>query len=85
LDVYQNYVVRFNHRDDLVNHLCNSGVEVLISWPKPLHKQKALGLSNFSLPMTERISGEVVSLPMCPELTGEEVQFVIKSVREFFS
>lgn len=84
LDVYQNYVIRCKERDDLVAHIQESGIEVLISWPTPLHKQKALGLSHCNLPMTERISAEVVSLPMYPELTDEEVELVIKAVKEFF-
>jgi dTDP-4-amino-4,6-dideoxygalactose transaminase len=83
-DVYQNYVIRCKDRDKLVAHLQNSGVEVLISWPKPLHQQKALDLNHFNLPMTERISAEVVSLPMYPELTDEEVEFVIKATKNFF-
>lgn len=83
-DVYQNYVIRCKERDKLVAHLQNSGVEVLISWPKPLHQQKALGLNHFNLPMTERISAEVVSLPMYPELTDEEVEFVIEAAKNFF-
>lgn len=83
-DVYQNYVIRCKRRDDLVSHLRNSGVEVLVSWPKPLHNQRALGLSHFNLPKTERISAEVVSLPMYPELTDEEVQYVIEAVKKFF-
>ena len=65
-DVFQNYVIRCKERDNLVAHLRKSGIEVLISWPTPLHKQKALGLSHFNLPMTESISAEVVSLPMYP-------------------
>jgi aminotransferase EvaB len=84
-DVYQNYVIRCKERDKLVAHLQNAGVEVLISWPKPLHKQKALGLSYFNLPMTERISTEVISLPLYPELTDEELALVIEAVRKFFS
>lgn len=83
-DVYQNYVIRTERRDDLVAHLRNSGIEVLISWPRPLHKQKALGLEHFKLPITERISSEVISLPMYPELTDNEVDLVIKAVRGFF-
>jgi dTDP-4-amino-4,6-dideoxygalactose transaminase len=83
-DVYQNYVIRTSRRDELVAHLRRSGVEVLISWRVPMHKQKALGLSAFKLPVTERISTEVLSLPMYPELTEEEVQFVIKSIKDFF-
>jgi len=84
-DVYQNHVIRCEDRNKLVEHLRNEGVEVLISWPNPMHKQKALALSHFSLPMTERISNEVVSLPMYPELTDEEVEYVMKVVVRFFS
>lgn len=83
-DVYQNYVIRCKRRDELFAHLQKSGVEVLISWRVPMHKQKALGLDHFKLPMTERISSEVISLPMYPELTDEEVEFVIEAVRGFF-
>jgi dTDP-4-amino-4,6-dideoxygalactose transaminase len=50
-----------------------------------MHRQKALGLSHFKLPMTERISGEVISLPMYPELTDEEVEFVIEAIKKFFA
>jgi len=83
-DVYQNYVIRFKKRDELVAHLQKSGIEVLISWRIPMHKQKALGLDHFKLPMTERISAEVISLPMYPELTDEEVEFVIETIKKFF-
>jgi dTDP-4-amino-4,6-dideoxygalactose transaminase len=84
-DVYQNYVIRTEQRDKLVAHLQKSGVEVLISWRVPMHQQKALGLSHFKLPMTERISAEVISLPMYPELTDEEVEFVIEAIKNFFA
>jgi dTDP-4-amino-4,6-dideoxygalactose transaminase len=83
-DVYQNYVIRTEQRDKLLAHLQKSGVEVLISWRVPMHRQKALRLSHFKLPMTERISAEVISLPMYPELTDEEVEFVIEAVKNFF-
>ena len=84
-DVYQNYVIRCEDRNKLVEHLRNTGIEVLISWPNPMHKQKALALSHFSLPMTERISAQVVSLPIYPELTDDEVEYVINAVVDFFS
>lgn len=83
-DVYQNYVMRTKKRDELAQHLRKCGIEILISWPTPLHKQKALGLSHFNLPMTEQISAEVISLPMYPELTDDEVQIVIDTVCDFF-
>lgn len=84
-DVYQNYVIRTQRRDELVAHLQKSGVEVLISWRVPMHQQKALKLDHFKLPVTEQISAEVISLPMYPELTDEEVKFVIEAVRKFFA
>jgi dTDP-4-amino-4,6-dideoxygalactose transaminase len=84
-DVYQNYVIRTEHRDKLITHLQISGVEVLVSWRVPMHKQKALGLDYYNLPMTERISAEVISLPMYPELTDEEVEFVMEAVKNFFA
>jgi dTDP-4-amino-4,6-dideoxygalactose transaminase len=83
-DVYQNYVIRTERRDELANYLRNNGIEILISWPVPLHKQKALGLGHFKLPITEKISNEVISLPMYPELTDQEVRLVIDTVKEFF-
>jgi dTDP-4-amino-4,6-dideoxygalactose transaminase len=83
-DVYQNYVIRCKDRDALVGHLRNSGIEILVSWPTPMHKQRALGLHHFSLPVTERISSEVISLPMYPELTDGEAEKVNDAVRKFF-
>lgn len=83
-DSFANYVIRAQDRDRLVAHLRERGVEILISWPKPMHHQQALGLSHFQLPMTEQLSREVLSLPLIPELSDEQVQFVVKSIREFY-
>ena len=84
-DTFQNYVIRAQDRDKLAAYLAESGVETLISWPKPMHHQKALNLSHFRLPVTEQLSGEVLSLPMNTELTNEQVEFVIESVRKFYT
>jgi len=83
-DVCQNYVIRSKKRNALVDHLRASGIEVLISWPTPNHKQKALGLNHYKLPVTEQTSREVVSLPIYPELTDNEVEIVINAVKAFF-
>jgi len=50
-----------------------------------MHHQKALGLSRFKLPETEAISREVLSLPLYPELSNEQVQYVIESIMNFYS
>jgi len=83
-DVFQNYVVRAQDRDRLVDHLRKSGIEVLISWPKPMHRQEALGLGHFHLPETEKISKEVVSLPLNTEISNKQVEFVIESICGFY-
>lgn len=83
-DVFQNYVVQAQERDRLVKHLKECGIEVMISWPKPMHLQEALGLRHFHLPETEKISKEVVSLPLNTEISNEQVEFVIDSIRDFY-
>ena len=83
-DVFTNYVIRAQDRDKLVAYLTECGIEILISWTKPMHKQKGLGLDRFHLPETERISREVLSLPLIVEISNEQVEFVIKSIRDFY-
>ncbi|MFA5309403.1 MAG: DegT/DnrJ/EryC1/StrS family aminotransferase [Dehalococcoidales bacterium] len=83
-DVFTNYAVLSDNRDGLVSHLTESGVETIISWPKPMHRHPALGLGHFRLPRTEKISREVVSLPLYPELSDAQADFVIGSVRKFY-
>lgn len=83
-DVYQNYVIRAQDRNALVEHLNKMGVEVLVSWRTPLHKQTGLGLDHLRLPLTEQISNEVVSLPMNTELTEDHIKYVIECVRKFY-
>ena len=84
-NVEQNFVIRCKERDKLKAHLELKGIETLISWPIPLHKQPALTeLHQFNLPVTEEISRTCLSLPMYPELTDEEVNYVIENIRSFF-
>ena len=83
-DVYQNYVLRAQKRDGLFNFLKENGVETLIKDPIPNHWHKGLGLSNFHLPYTEKLAKEVISLPMYPELTNQQVEYVIDCVKKFY-
>jgi len=83
-DVFTNYVICVEKRDKLAACLKECGIEVLISWPKPMHHHKALGLGHFHLPMTERLSREVLSLPLNTEISNEQAEFVIESIRNFY-
>jgi dTDP-4-amino-4,6-dideoxygalactose transaminase len=83
-EVFQNYVIRTPRRDALFEHLKTAGVETLVHWRKPYYAHKALGMDGQRFPETESISREVISLPMNVEISDEEVDYVIESVRSFF-
>jgi len=82
-DVFQNYVVESPDRDALRNYLSSAGIETMISWPIPNHRQPGLKLDHFELPNTERLCNRVLSLPMYPELSDDEVDFVLDAMRSF--
>jgi dTDP-4-amino-4,6-dideoxygalactose transaminase len=84
-DSYQNYVIRTPRRNELRAHLKDQGVETLVHWPKPIWEHKGLGLGNPSLPETESICREVISLPLSAETTPEQVDIVVATVRDFFA
>lgn len=82
--VYQNYVVRAKEGDDFSNHLKAKGIGVLTQFRKPYYRHANLKLVDRGFPETEALSREVCSLPMNAEITDEQVEYVIASVREFY-
>jgi dTDP-4-amino-4,6-dideoxygalactose transaminase len=84
-DAFQNYVVRTARRDGLRQHLRENGIETLQHWPKPVWEHPALGLADPGLPNTVAICREVLSLPMSAELTAEQVDITVDSIRRFFA
>ncbi|ACK42627.1 MULTISPECIES: DegT/DnrJ/EryC1/StrS family aminotransferase [Dictyoglomus] len=85
--VYHQYVIRVKKRDELQNYLSSKGIGTAIYYPLPLHLQKCyedLGYKKGDFPEAEKASEEVLALPMWPELTDEEVYYVIETVREFY-
>ncbi|MDP2932047.1 MAG: DegT/DnrJ/EryC1/StrS family aminotransferase [Chloroflexota bacterium] len=84
-DIFTNYVLRAQRRDELVAYLIESGIEILVSWPVPMHRHPALKLGHFPLPETERVSQEVLSLPLHTELSNKQVEYVIDCIRKFYS
>ncbi len=82
--VFHLFVIRTKNRVELQNYLTQNGIQSQIHYPIPPHKQKALSqLNNFSFPITERMHDEVLSLPMSPVLSDDEVDFVIKMINQF--
>jgi len=84
--VYHLYVVRIPEREQLREWLESKGIGTGMHYPIPVHLQeawRASGGEKLSLPVTESITKEILSLPIYPELTIEEVDIVCKHVREF--
>lgn len=85
--VYHLYVIRTPRRDALQAHLKSRGVDAGVHYPIPVHCQRAyvrLGYGDVHLPVTERISKEVLSLPMYPELRADQIDYVVGMIEEFF-
>lgn len=77
-NVFHIFPVLCNRRDDLQQYLKENGVQTLIHYPIPPHKQKCYPEWNgWSFPVTERIHAEELSLPMSPAMTLEEAQTVV--------
>jgi len=84
--VYHLYVIRIPEREQLREWLESKGISTGMHYPIPIHLQeawRASGGEKLSLPVTESITKEILSLPMYPELTIEEVDIVCKHIREF--
>lgn len=82
--VYQNYVVRSKQGERFSDYLRQNGVEVLTQFRKPFYRHDALGLRDKGFPETEALSREVCSLPMNAEISDEEVDYVIYTIRAFY-
>ncbi|MFC3994751.1 DegT/DnrJ/EryC1/StrS family aminotransferase [Nocardiopsis sediminis] len=83
--VYYLYVVRHPERDRILAELRSRGIELNISYPWPVHTAagfRHLGYGPGSLPVTERLAGEIFSLPMYPSLAAGTQQRVIDALRE---
>ncbi len=86
--VYHNCVVLTKQRDALMAFLLQQGIESKVHYPIPLHLQPAaanLGYKLGDFPMVERLAQEMLSLPVYPELTDQEVKQVIYAVQTFFN
>ena len=82
--VWHLFVIQSEYREELQNYLKDNGVQTLIHYPIPPHKQQAYQAWNdLSFPITERIHAQVLSLPMGPTQTEEETLKVIELCNAF--
>ncbi|HEV7122107.1 MAG TPA: DegT/DnrJ/EryC1/StrS family aminotransferase [Rhodanobacter sp.] len=82
--VWHLFVVRCTRRDALQQHLHAQGIQTLVHYPVPTHRQLAYAsLRDARLPLTERLHGEVLSLPMGPTLCDDDADRVIDACQSF--
>lgn len=84
--VYHNFVIRCKERDELKQFLLEKGIETAIHYPIPIHLQKAaaLGYQEGDFPLCETQAKKILSLPIYPELTNEEIARVIEGTKSFY-
>lgn len=81
------YPIRTDMRDRLQNYLREHGISTLIHYPVPIHLQEAyreLGYKKGDMPLSEQYAGELLSLPLFPELTDDEINYVSDTIKDFF-
>ena len=84
IHVWHLFVVRTENRDKLQSYLQSNGIQTLIHYPIPIHKQEAYKeWNNLSYPITEKIHNEVLSLPISPVMTQREIEKVVEVINAY--
>jgi len=81
--VYHLFMIRIQDRNKLQKYLYSKGVETKIHYPNPIHKLKASKMMSFDLPLTEKYSKTILSLPIYPELKKNQLDNIVKLINEY--
>ncbi len=82
--IYHQFVIRTTRRDELKAYLAKQGIETIIHYPVPPHKQAAYSeWQHLKLPVTEKIHQEILSLPIRGNLTANELDYIIEKINRF--
>jgi len=85
--IYHLYVIRCSERDRLKDYLAGKGISTGLHYPVPAHLQPAyafLGCGPGSFPVSEKLAGEILSLPMFPSIRPEEIDYVCETIESFY-
>jgi dTDP-4-amino-4,6-dideoxygalactose transaminase len=86
--IYNQYVIRARERDRLKKYLADAGVGSEIYYPVPLHRQRCfeyLGIGPGTCPEADQAASESLALPIFPELSQEQIEYVVASISRFYS
>ncbi|PWH83885.1 aminotransferase DegT [Algibacter marinivivus] len=82
--VWAQYSIRIKKRDTLQVKLKEKGIPTAVHYPKPLHLQECFGYLGYkkgAFPVSEKISNEIMSLPMNPYITNEEINYIVNEIK----
>jgi dTDP-4-amino-4,6-dideoxygalactose transaminase len=85
--IYHQFSIQVSRRDDLQKYLNENKIPSAIHYPIPLHLQHAfkdMGLARGSFPISEKVADGIISLPMHPHLTNEEIDHISDKIKEFY-
>jgi UDP-2-acetamido-2-deoxy-ribo-hexuluronate aminotransferase len=84
--VYAQYSIRTTDREALSTYLQSKDIPVAVHYPMPLHLQEAFGNLNYKMgdfPVSEKVSSQIMSLPMSPYLTQQEQNYIVATIKAF--
>ncbi|UCC99122.1 MAG: DegT/DnrJ/EryC1/StrS family aminotransferase [Phycisphaerales bacterium] len=87
VSIYHQYAIAVPDRDNLAKYLAENGIGSAVFYPKPLHVQDCfvqLGYREGDMPIAERVCGEVLSLPVYPELQPDQIEHTARTVLKFY-
>jgi dTDP-4-amino-4,6-dideoxygalactose transaminase len=86
--VYHLFVIRAKNRDGLMEHLKEHGVDTGLHYPTPLHLTPAYAYRKYrkgDFPVAEKCCSEILSIPMHPEMTEDQICYVADTIKQFYA
>ena len=80
--VYHQIIIKHQKRDEIFSHLSKNNIGVAIHYPRPIHKQPLYENLGYSLPISEKFSNEVLSMPSFPQLKDDDVKIICEKINE---
>ncbi len=80
--VYHQIIIKHQKRDEIFSHLSKNNIGVAIHYPKPIHKQPLYENLGYNLPISEKFSNEVLSMPSFPQLKDDDVKVICEKINE---